>query len=448
MADDFTPIKFEKLFADIPAACQVLYDDIEHFTALPVDKMQRLYVQVRKHKPHPEFKDEHKYLLDQMKEEIEYKEDHPEIPETPGLGAIEQFESDARVAEKAAGPKVELVEDEDDASDLVDELIEHPSEAVVIDDVLDGVRYSVDSWPKEIVLPARSKASSEVAEYIAEDSCIFEFYQSEPTLKKKVAVSELVGDGATTGLSVSKALIDAPELRSLFMHRRRFNKALAEYTLPGGPLTLAGGQHLVPLRAIPELKRMVVEYISLREALLEKFGASYSAIVENEKGRLGSMFNAKDYPPFEEYRAACSVHHKFVSNKVPDEIRLIDEGLFEQETARMHNDCAEAAAGIEFELRTRLIDQAELFADRLGNDPVTGRPKQLHSTVVDSVKGFFFSFSTFNLTRHAGLQHLADRGSGLIGRNTAESIRNSEPERIKLKEGFDKIRKDALRLGL
>lgn len=97
MSEEFTPAGFAALFGNISAAAQLLNEDIEHFTSLTRDQMTRIYVAIKKMKPRPEFKDDHKFLIAQMAEEMEFADKLGTDPEIPveAIDAVEdpvQFE--------------------------------------------------------------------------------------------------------------------------------------------------------------------------------------------------------------------------------------------------------------------------------------------------------------------------------------------------------------------
>jgi hypothetical protein len=407
--ETFVPIPFAKLFADPQMAAEEIHEDIEHFTNLQRDEMGQLYRAIRKIKPKPEFKTEHAWVVDAMKEEMDY-------------------------ADAVANGTVDLV------SDTPDHEFPDPSGG--------------PTEPEEVE-EEDEDFDDDAARKVAARSCILEFYQSEPTYKKKVSAAEIMGgededddhDFNLGRLSVSKALITAPELTSLLMHRRRFIKALKKLTLPGGLLTMAGGQYLIPIAFVARAKDMIDRYSVVRLELLEKFGEHYYALVEEAKKDLGSLFDPDDYPDFTVIKAAYAVHYRFVSNDVPDFLLGINPALFESESARVLRACGAAALLIERTNRKTFLKLVTHLADRLGMDEHTGGPKQLHSSVVDGVKEFLKAFTEgYDLTDDKDLATLVEEARISLDKLDAKVIREDPELRGRLKVGFEGVRDASAKL--
>jgi hypothetical protein len=422
--DEFVPIPFAKLLADPEMAAEEMYEDFEHFQKLTRDQQGQVYRAIRKLKPKPEFKDEHKYLVEQMKEEMEYEDaeasgklDIANDPPLFGEPGYDELEEEEFLGE---GEFTELVGTSEEGEPVL-----------IIGDVDD-----------------------DVARKVSRRSCILEFYQSEPTFKKKIAASEILasrfmgeagGEFDSRRLSVSKAIISAPELTSLMMHRRRFIKRLREFTLPGGLLTLAGGQYLVPVTFVARVKGMVDEYAEVREELLTKFEERYPDIVLDAQKKLGPLFEEEDYPEFSVIKDACSVHYRFVPNTAPEFLKSVDPELYESEDARVLDACRFTAAKIEFANRWKFLKQVEHIYDRLGADE-QGNLKQLHSSVIDTFKEFLANFKVYNITDDDSLEGLITDAVNILGNNTASSIRDNGELRDKLHDGFKSLASAASKL--
>lgn len=429
LEDEFVPVPFAKLLGDPPEATRIIYDDLDHFTRLTRDQQGQLFRAIKRIKPHPEFQEQYDWLIDAMKEEMEYEDSQP------------------------GGPKYDPSKaDEVTMVDLEDEKEVDPLPVDEIDRVLDkeitGGEELTDVTDIEIL-----SVNDDVARKISRRSCILEFYQSEPTFKKKISAGEIMDTRFTTGddavdagrLSVSKALLKAPELTSLMMHRRRFVKRLKEFTLPGGLLTLAGGQYLVPVTFVARVKDMVDEYAEVREELLNKFEERYPDIVLDAQQHLGSLFEEEDYPEFQVIRDACGVYYRFVPNTAPEFLKQIDPELYEAEEERVLDACRYTAAKIQFANRWKYLKQVEHLADRLGADE-QGNPKQLHTTVVESFREFLHNFRVFDLTDDEQLGALIKDASNVLGNNTAEALRNNGQLRDQVKQEFYRLRSAASEL--
>ncbi len=459
-----------ELLADPFETAALLYDDQEVFEQLNLSDMKAVYKMMKAHKPRPEKKKDHIWICDWLKEtldaaEIDFaaairaKMNAPAAVPTP-IEPTTITPTDLN-SDFTSGPEnpnfvgdaaeVEPPFNIDFIEHLVDKNVEAAVDQVMTDTFGDnsGITTIPVEGPEEEELV--QVVSSAVARQVAERSCILEFYQSEPTFKKKVSASSILDSSSEAGiagidptrLSVSKALIETAELRELLMHRRRFNRALKQLSLPGGLLTLAGGQYLIPLALINEVKANIDQYIITRGELLERFGERYPSIIEHAKEKLGDLFDETDYPEFHLIRMAYTVQYKFVSNSVPEELKKVSDQLYKQESKRVLADCAGAAVEIEAALRKGFADLTEHLADRLSVDEATGRPRQLHSSVVDGVKQFIDTFQSMDLTGDAALGELVSQARSLIGGADADSVRSDPALREKLQQGFAKIQESA-----
>lgn len=467
---EFTAIPFAQLYADIPKAAEEMYEDFDHFLACTRSQQEQLFVAVKRWKCPPEFKDQKEWLVEYMKEEFDAQDEDGKGKQSPGSEIISP-ELDALVttvldpnvtSEEAVAAASAYVQSTTSggastAPEEPDQSQVDPPATSVEPDIVDDTNHFSNAAPGGGGVqqePLVMAVSPEIAKAVAEKSCVFEFYQSEPTFKKKVAAAEILQSAEDPGihdvkadrLSVSKSLIKAPELVALLMNRRRFNKRLRSFTLPGGLLTLAGGQYLIPLACVSHVKELVDEYIAVRKELLNKFEEKYPEIIEKAKTDLAGLFDESEYPPFDAIRSAYSVQYKFVSNSVPEELARVSQELYDKERERILTECSGAAVEIEDALRKGFAELVEHFADRLGNDSESGRPKQLHESVVKKVSAFLNTFQDFNLTGDGQLGELVQQAKQLIGTATAGDIREDEDFRAKLKQGFEQIKEASTKL--
>lgn len=448
-----------ELLADPFETAALLYDDGEVFENLNLSDMKAVYKMMKSHQPRPEKKEDHSWICDWMKEtldaaEIDFAASMRAKMNAPTPASVESVITLTDVnADFTSGPENPNIVGEpslEEIADVFETIAEDDSPTSLATAETTDLMAAIQAPEEELV----QVVSSEVARQVAERSCILEFYQSEPTFKKKVSASAIIDSSKEEGisgidptrLSVSKALIETAELRELLMHRRRFNRALKMLSLPGGLLTLAGGQYLIPLVLINEVKANIDQYIVTRGELLERFGERYPSIIEHAKEKLGDLFDETDYPEFGLIRMAYTVQYKFVSNSVPEELKKVSDQLYKQESKRVLADCAGAAVEIEAALRKGFADITEHLADRLSIDEATGRPRQLHSSVVDGVKQFIDTFQSMDLTGDAALGELVSQARGLLGGADADQVRSDPALRQKLKEGFEKIKDSASNL--
>lgn len=296
--------------------------------------------------------------------------------------------------------------------------------------------------------------SPALAEKIARETCILEIHRHEPGFEKKIDSDTILNSAGDPGiakidrksLSAYKFLITRKEIKDLQRHRTKFFDRLKEMSLPGGMLTLGNGQYLIPVSRITEVRGEIDTYLSERASLLDEFEARYPEIIELARERLGSLFDATDYPAFPALRAQYSTTYKFVSNTVPEEIQKISQQIYEQEQARILAECSAVTGLIQNTLRDRFVDLVNHFSERLGMDEKTGKPKRFHGSNVEHFEAFIKAFSDMNLTGDTDLAELVKKADVLIQGADPGKIRTDAEFRLALETGFNEIKAQADKL--
>lgn len=292
--------------------------------------------------------------------------------------------------------------------------------------------------------------SPELAQRIAEQTCVLEVHRSEPGFQKKID-SSIVLNGPNEAvdpkrLYVTKALVDNKDIKELSKHRTKFFDTLAAMSLPSGLLTIGNGQYLISTDSILPVKAMIDTYLSERAALLDDFEVRYPEIIEAAKERLGPLFNATDYPPFPQIRSGYNTTYRFISNTVPEAIARVSEELYEAEQARILNLCAGEVTFIQNNLRERFLDVVEHFGSRLGIDEATGKPRRFHGSNIEHLKDFVATFKQMNLTGDIVLEELADKALALVSDTDPAKVRSDADFRAELEKGFNEIKAAADKL--
>lgn len=294
--------------------------------------------------------------------------------------------------------------------------------------------------------------SKNTAEQVAENSCVLEIHKHEPGFSKRVD-SKALFDALTMSsedpsqpnidpdwLNVSKTLIDRKELKELRSHTRAFFAWIKWTSLPGGILTLGGGQFLMPLSRVQEVKQRIDKYVSERDGLLDAFEQKYPAVIERAKERLGSQFDATDYPEFSVIRSAYDTSYKFISNKVPEELKKVSDELYNAEKARITAECAGLVPLIQENLRARFVELVEHFKDRLATDDSTGKKKRFHGSNIDKLKEFIGTFAQMNLTGDGDLAVLVEQSKALVDGADVDKIRTDDAFREQLASSFNEVK--------
>lgn len=287
--------------------------------------------------------------------------------------------------------------------------------------------------------------SREVAEKIAQQSFVFDFHTSSPTFRKRVNSGFLMktinpdySQIEPDRLVVSKALIKSQSLKDISKHVTSFVAWVKFISLPGGMLTPGYGQWLVPTTLLPELRNRLNEFERVRAELVQKFLEDMPSLIEQARIDLGPLFDESQYLNPEEIRDSFKVKYKFVSNLIPEEFEKISKTIYEQEKARVIQECSSAAIIIQETLREKFADLVSHLHSRLGNDS-EGKPLRFQKGSVEHLKDFVAIFRDLNLTGDVELENLVNKTQLLLQGTDVKKIRSDEEFRTSLNDSFGEL---------
>lgn len=296
-----------------------------------------------------------------------------------------------------------------------------------------------------VVTVISDEVTQEVAQRIAEESVVLEMHIRQPGFTKKIDSDTFLdksGNNANVDsdvLHVHQDLIDKRHVKKLMDHRAGLLGYIRSWEVPGGMLTPGGGQFLVPRKAIDKIYAKIEEFGQERQALLDEFGEAWGTIINEAKIKRGEFFDQSDYPDFKTVRTRYSHDFRFISNKVPDELRKESARIYQAELNKRMFECATAANEIQSALRQGFKELVEHFAERLGTDEKTGKPKRFNEKRLTDIRDFLETFQARNLTGDAELAALCEKAEQLLEGVDAAQIRSNEEVRTSLKRAFDDV---------
>lgn len=171
-------------------------------------------------------------------------------------------------------------------------------------------------------------------------------------LDRSVSAEVDVAHSAQDGGRYNKLLISKAALDPLAQHAGRVRKYHYSMTLPWGD----NGDRLLPAKAYMDYTKAMRSFKDESEKLTKAFVIEYPQLVTDARNRLGTMYDAQDYPP------ASDIHDRFGLAvgfmPVPDSkdfrVDVGDEAL-EEIRAGINASVAERQAGAVKECWTRLF---------------------------------------------------------------------------------------------
>lgn len=302
-------------------------------------------------------------------------------------------------------------------------------------------------------LDVHSAVSSQVAEKIAESTFVFEVHSRQPSFVKKVDSTRFMGvvdSKDKSGIDaerivVAKRLVDRAELKAITKLWGQFIKSIKAHALPGGMLTLGNGQMLIPIEFLPFVREQLAKYLEEREVLIGELGERWTAIVADAQVKLADLFDASEYPSFDQVRQLYSTDYKYISNAVPENFERMSKEIYDQEKARVIAHCESAGALIHDTLRSRFGDYVVHLTDAVGIDEETGKVKRFQESTLEKMRDFIENFKVLNLTGDVELEGLVNQAQELIEGTDAKSIRTDEEIRARIEKGFENLKKQTSR---
>jgi len=160
----------------------------------------------------------------------------------------------------------------------------------------------------------------------------------------------------------------------------------------------------------------------LEEAVFD-LDQHYDEIRHAARDRLGSLFNASDYPA--SLAGAFSMTWDFPSVDPPGYLRQVNPELYEQECDRVRSRFAEAIRLAEEAFTAELSELLSHLCERLNGDR-DGKPKVFRDTAVSNLTEFFSRFRSLNVGSNEELDRLVEQAQNVLRGVRPSSLRESD----------------------
>jgi len=171
---------------------------------------------------------------------------------------------------------------------------------------------------------------------------------------------------------------------------------------------------------------------ALRDELGEAVGKlndHYAELRDAARDRLGSLYNADDYPP--SLRGMFRVEWDFPSVEPPGYLMRLNPGLYEQQRRRMVARFEQAVQLAEDAFVTELDKLVGHLVERLsGSDD--GKPKIFRDSAVKNLHGFFDRFRSLNVHSNEQLDQLVETAQNAMRGIRPEQLRDQNGLRQKI----------------
>lgn len=256
--------------------------------------------------------------------------------------------------------------------------------------------------------------------------------------RKKVSSAQVEVDADRDAISVSKTLLDAPQLLAIVNFDTTIRRFITAHCLPS---FFRGGVFLLPLVSLENVEAKLRDLQRERERLVEEFLADYPALVEQARARLRGLFESSDYPPVESVRQEFAFVWSYMAFEVPATLEAIDREIFnrEREKAALHWD--EAAANIQTLLRANMLELVNNMTERLAPTG-DGQRKIFKNSLVSNLTEFLRNFDARNIADDTELARVVAQARELLSGVDPQLLRDSDNVRANVQNGFAQVRQE------
>jgi hypothetical protein len=239
------------------------------------------------------------------------------------------------------------------------------------------------------------------------------------TAEQRAEAAEPFGTDARF-LSAGKRLLDIshPAYKAVTAIRNRAKQFWASMSLPYPE----PGIRLIRQDRIDQFAAKMCEF---REELAEAVATldrHYSELKATARQRLGSLFNAGDYP--ESLRGMFEVSWDFPSVEPPDYLQQLNPQLYEQECQRVQSRFDEAVRLAEEAFTAELAKLVSHLTERLSGKE-DGKPKIFRDSMVENLTGFFQRFRELNIRSSEQLDQLVGQAQRVIRGVDPQDLRDN-----------------------
>ena len=160
----------------------------------------------------------------------------------------------------------------------------------------------------------------------------------------------------------------------------------------------------------------------LNEAV-DQLNDHYAELVDAARQRLGSLFNAGDYP--DSLIGLFDIAWDFPSVEPPDYLRRLNPQLYEQEAQRVAARFDQAVQLAEQAFMEELSAVVSHLTERLAGDD-DGKPKVFRESAVTNLTDFFARFRQLNVRSNEQLDELVERAQQIVRGVQPQQLRDNQ----------------------
>lgn len=182
--------------------------------------------------------------------------------------------------------------------------------------------------------------------------------------------------------------------------------------------------YLLPIAAVEDADaylRQAQEELAVESALIVQ---RYQAAVDEQRARLGGLFDASQYPSLDDVSRAFRIGWSYVSFAAPERLESVGPTIFRRAQEQFQAKLADAFEEVRLARRAML---QELIGDLLRRlEPgANGQRKALRDTALDDLNAFLANAERMDITDDAELAGMTERLRAMLAGRDVEALRDS-----------------------
>ena len=235
-------------------------------------------------------------------------------------------------------------------------------------------------------------------------------------------------------LSASKLILDTknPAYRAVAAVRSEASSYWRTVTLPFPE----AGIRLLPQNSLGLFETTMQAYRERLQESAQEFAAQYDTMKSEAERRLGTLFNASDYPTTLDGLFDLEVTYPAI--EPPAYLVSLHPDVYQQEQARVRERFESAVELAEQAFATELQRLTAHLAERL-TGLHDGQPKVFRDSAVQNLREFFERFRRLNIRSSPELDMLVEEAQQVITGIEPQQLRDSVRLRQMVARDFEKI---------
>lgn len=235
-------------------------------------------------------------------------------------------------------------------------------------------------------------------------------------------------------LSIGKKLIDSETWDAVASLDGSFRREVERHALAS---RLRRGTWLLPIRLLDWFEAELEDYQGERAALVDQLCAEYETLIESARGKLGPLFDERQYPSVDVVRDCYRVDVRYESPGVPAALEAVAPEIFAREASKLRGAMESAALEARLALRRGLLDVVANIQGKLSAEE--GKKKRLSTAAVENLNSWLELFNDRDITSDADLAALVEKCRGLMSGVDRDLLKDDAAVAKQVRDGFAEV---------